>query len=299
MSIDAPMTVGAFIVGLAVGLTGMGGGALMTPALVLLFRVQPLAAVSSDLLASLVMRPLGGAIHVRRHTVHWDLVLWLCVGSVPCAFLGALLLHALGRSREVQTLVQVLLGVTLVVAAAGLVVREVAARRRRQDEGAGGPAAPVRPRRLATVAVGALGGVMVGLTSVGSGTLIVVLLLALHPTLRTRDVVGTDLVQAVPLVGSAALGHLLFGSVQLAVTTSLIIGGVSGVIVGAQISSQAQGRVIRPVLVVALAASGLKLLSVGTVALAVVLGLLAVTALGVLALSGVRGTPEAELTRAS
>jgi uncharacterized protein len=299
MSFDAPVMLGAFIVGIAVGLTGMGGGALMTPVLVLLFRVQPLAAVSSDLVASFVMKPLGGAIHLRRGTVHWDMVGWLCLGSVPCAFLGAVLLHALGRGQAIQNLIQVLLGLTLLVAAAALAVREAITRRRGHDEQSrlGRPA--IRPRRLATVAVGALGGLIVGLTSVGSGTLIVVLLLWLYPGMRTRDIVGTDLVQAIPLVGSAALGHLLLGNVQLGLTSSLVIGSVPGVVLGAQISSQAGGRVIRPVLVLVLLASGLKLLGVGTVTLGVILLAVAVVALGGAAVARLRALGGAVSTRAS
>jgi len=89
MTIDVPIAIGAFIVGIAVGLTGMGGGALMTPVLVILFRVQPLAAVSSDRVASFVMKPFGSAVHLRRGTVQWGLVAWLCFGSVPAAFLSA------------------------------------------------------------------------------------------------------------------------------------------------------------------------------------------------------------------
>ncbi|HWF58103.1 MAG TPA: sulfite exporter TauE/SafE family protein [Candidatus Dormibacteraeota bacterium] len=300
MSLDVAVVLGAFIVGIAVGLTGMGGGALMTPVLVILFRVQPLAAVSSDLVASFLMKPFGGAIHLRRGTVHWDLVGWLCLGSVPLAFLGALLLHVLGTGRGIQNLIQVLLGLTLLIAAAALAIREVLIRRRRQDDELGDlDRSAIRPRRLATVAVGALGGLIVGVTSVGSGTLIVVLLLWLYPAMRTRDIVGTDLVQAIPLVGSAALGHLLFGNVQLGLTSSLVIGSVPGVILGAQISSRAGGRVIRPVLALVLLASGLKLLAVGTATLGVVVLGAALLVLGSAAVGRARALSAAVASRAS
>ncbi len=299
MSFDLPVVLGAFIVGIAVGLTGMGGGALMTPVLVLLFRVQPLAAVSSDLVASFVMKPLGGAIHLRRRTVHWDLVRWLCLGSVPSAFMGAVAIHALGRSHGVQNLVQVMLGCALVLAAAGLGFRELIIRRRRDEETADGPAPIIRARPAATVAVGVAGGFIVGLTSVGSGTLIVVLLLMLYPRMSTRDIVGTDLVQAIPLVGAAALGHLLFGSVQFGLTSSLVLGSVPGVVLGASISSRARNRLIRPALVVVLVASGLKLLEVSTAAVGVTVLALAVAWLVAVASSRAQGSRRADVRRAA
>jgi uncharacterized protein len=158
---------------------------------------------------------------------------------------------------------------------------------------------PPTPRRVATVDVGALGGLIVGVTSVGSGTLIVVLLLGLYPAMRTRDIVGTDLIQAIPLVGSAALGHVLFGNVQLGLTTSLVLGSVPGVVLGAQISSRARGRLIRPVLVFALVASGLKLLSVATATLAIILLLVAAVGLGAAATAKVRALRGTALSRAA
>src|SRR5689334_21647964 len=120
---DPVLALAGFGVGVVVGLTGMGGGALMTPILELVFGVPPLAAVSSDLAASAVMKPFGGFVHARRGTVNWSLVRWLCVGSVPAAFLGVLLTRLLGQAHEVQQAVQDALAVALVVAAVGLVVK--------------------------------------------------------------------------------------------------------------------------------------------------------------------------------
>src|SRR5512132_2246994 len=120
---DLVLTLASFGVGIIVGLTGMGGGALMTPILVLLFGVPPLAAVSSDLAASAVMKPFGGWVHARRGTVNWSLVRWLCVGSVPSAFLGVLLMRLLGDDAAVQSVVQTALAIALLLAAAGLVVK--------------------------------------------------------------------------------------------------------------------------------------------------------------------------------
>jgi uncharacterized membrane protein YfcA len=274
LEIDLYVALAGLLVGFVVGLTGMGGGALMTPVLVLLFGIQPLAAVSSDLVAAFIMKPVGGAVHARRGTVNLELVKWLCLGSVPAAFCGVLLLRALGDGEDLQNAVKTALGVALLVAAGTMVVKAMMhVRQRRLDKlvGLTGSAASdpgeIRVRRLPTVLVGVLGGVVVGMTSVGSGSLIIIALLVLYPRLRANQLVGTDLVQAVPLVGAAALGHLLFGDFQFGLTTSLLIGSIPGVYLGARVSSSAPGWIVRRALVLVLTASALKLLGVSTVAL--------------------------------
>src|ERR687896_2179788 len=123
MSLDALLAIAAFAIGIVVGLTGMGGGALMTPVLVLFFNIPPLTAVSSDLVASAIMKPVGSFVHLRRGTVHLGLVKWLCIGSIPGAFSGVLLARALGRGEEVQHFIRMALGAALLLAAAGLIVR--------------------------------------------------------------------------------------------------------------------------------------------------------------------------------
>jgi uncharacterized membrane protein YfcA len=264
------LAVTAFGIGIVVGLTGMGGGALMTPVLVLLFGIHPLAAVSSDLVASAVMKPVGSLVHWRRGTVNVSLVRWLCLGSVPAAFSGVLLARLLGNSDRIQNAIQIALGVALLTAAAGLAVRGYLrlVERARVSDGrleplpSGRPEIRVRP--LATVIVGIAGGLVVGMTSVGSGSLIIIALMALYPGLLANQLVGTDLVQAVPLVMSAALGHLLFGDFQLDVTTALLAGSIPGVWLGARLSSRAPGGLIRRVLAFVLLASALKLLGVST-----------------------------------
>ena len=280
MGLDLTIVLAGLIVGFVVGLTGMGGGALMTPVLVLFFNVTPLAAVSSDLVAAAVMKPVGSLVHMRHGTIHWGLVRWLMAGSVPSAFAGVLVLRALGDGEQVQTVVRTALGVALLLAAGGLVVkaylsmvataREEAAKARGEQvpEPADGPVV-VRP--LPTLLVGAAGGLVVGMTSVGSGSLIIIALLALYPTLRANTLVGTDLVQAVPLVASAALGHVLFGDFKLDLTTSLLVGSVPGVWLGAQLSARAAAGLIRRALALVLLASALKLLGVPTVPLGVLL----------------------------
>jgi uncharacterized membrane protein YfcA len=256
----------------------------MTPILVLLFRVQPLAAVSSDLVASLVMKPFGGAVHLTRGTVHRRMVLFLMLGSVPAAFAGVLLIRVLSRGHQLQSVVQVALGAALILAAAAvalkLIITLVQLARGYQQSPL--DARDVRVRPVPTILVGALGGLLVGMTSVGSGSVIIVLLLYLYPRLKTSQLVGTDLVQAVPLVGAAALSHLLFGDFKLGLTLSLIIGGVPGVLMGARISSSASSRWLRPAIAVVLLASGLKLVQVGNLQLGIIL-------LGVLLLMPVAG----------
>jgi uncharacterized protein len=261
VEIDFPLSLAGLVVGMTVGLTGMGGGALMTPLLVLVFKVEPLAAVSSDLVASFVMKPIGGGVHLRRGTVNLRLAGWLCMGSVPAAFAGVLLVKALGDGDGLQDAVQVMLGAALLLAAS-MVVAKAVVQRRRADAHGDDAVADIEVRPLLTVGVGLLGGLIVGMTSVGSGSLMIVLLLMLYPKLTTKSLVGTDLVQAIPLVGSAALGHLLFGDFRLDVAAWLLVGAIPGVYIGARLSAVAPDRVIRPVLCVVLAATGLKLLDV-------------------------------------
>jgi uncharacterized protein len=264
------ITLAGLLVGVVVGLTGMGGGALMTPVLVIFFGIQPLAAVSSDLVASLFMKPVGAAVHIRRRTVNWELVKWLVIGSVPFAFAGVFVLNWLGGA-DVQNTVKVALGYALLLAATGLVWRTYLNLRDHARKVAGdlvptsAPVVHVRP--VPTVIVGAVGGLIVGMTSVGSGSLIIIALLMLYPVLRANQLVGTDLVQAVPLVAAAALGHVLYGDFQLGLTVSLIVGAIPGVYVGARLSAQAPGGIVRRALAVVLVASGLKLVGVPTVTL--------------------------------
>lgn len=253
MHLDPSVALAGLGVGFVVGLTGMGGGALMTPVLVLLFGIQPLAAVSSDLVAAVVMKPVGGGVHLRRGTVRLDLVKWLALGSVPAAFAGVLVLRAIGAAR-VQDRLQVLLGIVLLVAAGAMIARWFLQSRRAPSS------ETVRVRALPTVLVGVVGGLVVGMTSVGSGSLMIVALMILYPALSTRELVGTDLVQAIPLVLSAALGHVLFGHLDVGLTGALLLGSIPGVYAGARLSSRAPDAIVRPALATVLLASALKLL---------------------------------------
>jgi uncharacterized protein len=269
MHVDPFIVLGSAIIGFLVGMTGAGGGALMTPMLILLFGVQPAAAISSDLVAAVVMRPIGASVHLRKGSVNRRLVGWMVLGSVPMAFLGAYLLHLFGNAKQAQDNVELVLGIALLVGACAMVLRYVLdvrgghLRSRMIHE--------IVARPLPTVLIGMLGGVVVGMTSVGSGSLMIVLLLFLYPTLGAKQLVGTDLTQAVPLTAAAALGALAFGHVQFGVTASLIIGSVPAVLIGSLVSSSVPDRYIRPVITFVIFASGLKYVGLGTTALGWVL----------------------------
>ena len=270
MGIDVYVVIGSAVVGLLVGLTGAGGGALMTPMLILLFSVKPAAAISSDLVAAVVMRPVGAAVHLRKGTVNLRLVGWMTAGSVPMAFLGAYLLHLLGNGQADQLNVERALGAALLVGAGAMVFRWFLDRRSALERSAEVRQVTVRP--VPTVLIGMVGGLIVGMTSVGSGSLMIVLLLFAYPLISAKRLVGTDLTQAVPLTAAAALGALAFGHVEFGVTASVVIGSVPAVLVGSLLSSRAPDRYIRPVITFVIFASGLKYAGVGTTALGWTLG---------------------------
>ena len=276
---DPGIAAAGLVVGIVVGLTGMGGGALMTPILVFFFGVSPLAAVSSDVVASLFMKPIGGVVHLRRGTVHLGLVKWLCVGSVPGAFVGVLLLRFLGEGGDLQGMLLTALGGVLVLASLAMAAKAYLRLRERERRRTRGRAeaservlTTVPVNRVATALVGAGGGLIVGMTSVGAGSLMIVSLLLLYPSIRAGQLVGTDLVQAVPLVASASLGHVLFGDFAFALTASVLVGAIPGVWLGARVSSRSPGSLVRRALTVILLASGAKLLGASTSVVLVIVG---------------------------
>jgi uncharacterized membrane protein YfcA len=286
MHLNLYIVLGSAVVGLLVGLTGAGGGALMTPMLILLFGVTPSSAISSDLVAAVLMRPFGAAVHLRKGTVNMRLVGWMVLGSVPMAFVGAYLLRVLGDSKADQKNVELALGAALLVGAFAMVLRYMLDRRAGQQRL--GTVSEIAVRPLPTIAIGAVGGLIVGLTSVGSGSLMIVLLLFVYPYIGAKQLVGTDLTQAVPLTAAAALGALVFGHVVFGVTASIVLGSVPAVLVGSYFSSRAQDRYIRPIITFVIFASGLKYVGLGTTALGVVL---AVVAAAGIAFWLVRGQP--------
>jgi uncharacterized membrane protein YfcA len=292
---DPAIALAGALVGLMVGLTGMGGGALLTPILVMFFGIDPLTAVSSDLVAAVVMKPVGGAVHLRRGTVNLGMVRWLVAGSIPTAFLSVVVLTRIADPDAIDEIVRQLVGAALLLASVALLLKGVFSGRRATVD-----ATSVQIHPFLTLAIGVFGGAMVGLTSVGSGSLMMVLMLLVYPQLTSAQLIGTDLVQAVALVGSAAVAHLIFGDVQLGLTGSLLVGAIPAVWLGAHISSRAPDRFIRPILPVILIASGMKMLGVPTTATAgVAIGLIVLTALSRRGTaSGNGGTPDGPETPA-
>jgi hypothetical protein len=215
------------------------------------------------------MRPVGAIVHMTKKTVNYSLVGWMVLGSVPAALAGAYVLHLLGNSTGAEDNIEIFLGVALLLGAFAMVLRY--GLDRRSGHSRQGLIGQVVVRPLPTVAIGLLGGFVVGMTSVGSGSLMIVLLLFMYPVIGANQLVGTDLTQAVPLTLAAALGALAFGHVEFSVTTSIVIGSVPAVLVGSLISSRAPDRYIRPVITFVVLASGLKYVGVGATALGWVL----------------------------
>lgn len=297
MHIDPYLALGGLIVGTVVGMTGMGGGALMTPMLIIFFGVAPSTAISSDLLAAMFMKPVGGLVHLHRRAVNLRVVGFLALGSVPAAFLGAWLLSALHAGEHAEEKIQMVLGIALLIGAASMALRAYLGRYR-EGELEGREAKPMLVRPALTVLIGVVGGVMVGLTSVGSGSLIMVMLLAAYPMARARGLVGTDIVQAIPLTMAAALGQLVFGHIEFSLTLAILVGGIPGVVIGSLLAHRAPEHILRPAIGIVLLASGLKYVGVPPYALGFVIGAVVLVALGAGYL--VRSVdPEVEVERSS
>jgi uncharacterized membrane protein YfcA len=273
----------------------MGGGALMTPVLILFFGIDPVTAVSSDLIVSLFMKPVGAVVHLRRGTVNLGLVKWLVIGSVPAAIAGVFIITSIGDGEAVENFIKAALGIALLLSVATMLGKAlVSLRQHYRDQAAGivpkdgSSVLDIRPKPVPTIVIGVLGGVVVGMTSVGSGSLIIVGLLLVYPALRAGGLVGTDLVQAVPLVGAAALTYVLLGEFHAEVTFALLLGALPGVYLGARVSSRGQAGIVRRALVLVLLASGLKLVGVSPVGVGV--AALAVVVVGPIVWAVVRST---------
>lgn len=263
--IDFALSLGGFIAGIIVGLTGMGGAALVTPMLVLLFGINPAAAVSSDVVASAFMKPVGAYVHIRAHTVHWGLVRWLSAGSIPGVLLGTVVFAKVLTTDDASATIKTWIGWVLLLAVGAMVVKVFVGRRAtglREQITSYGTEMPIKP--VPTVLLGLFVGILVGMTSVGSGSLIVTTLLLLYPLLRPSILVGTDLTQAVPMLIAGAIAHAGFGDISWVVVVSLLIGQIPGVWIGARMSSRYDGHALRWLLMVILSATALKLLGVSS-----------------------------------
>jgi uncharacterized membrane protein YfcA len=250
----------AFGVGIVVGLTGMGGGALMTPALIFL-GINPAAAVANDLVAAGINKSIGAGVHWRKGSPNFKLAGYLIAGSVPFAFAGGFIVHEVGNKGAQTSFLMNAIGWALLLAAASYSLRILLQMRLVRGDNTW-THEDIRVRPVPTVLVGAVGGLLVGITSVGSGSLIMVALLLLYPRMIAVRLVGTDLVQAVPLVIAAAVGHVINNGVDPAILVPLIVGGTPGTFLGARMAGWVSQSIIRNGIVVVLTLTGLKMLGV-------------------------------------
>jgi hypothetical protein len=255
-AINPLYSLSGFFVGALVGCTGVGGGSIMTPLLVLLFGIHPATAVGTDLLYAGITKSGGTIVHSLNHTVDWRITLLLAAGSLPAAALTLLALSEFGGdSDRTNAVISIALGYALLLTALTLavpkrVLRRTAGRLRELPE---------RQTMALTCVFGALVGVLVTISSVGAGAIGVPVLLLLYPRVPTARIVGTDIAHAVPLALFAGLGHAFRGSVDWMMLISLLIGSLPGIALGGQIAAFAPDRVLRTVLAGALFVVGAKL----------------------------------------
>lgn len=241
-------TFTGFLVGFIVGMTGVGGGSLMTPLLVLVFGVAPATAVGTDLLYASLTKLCGSWAHDRRGTVDWKVVKLLALGSLPAALLSIWLLKTMALDeKHTKTLITSVLSVALVLTALALLFKPYLQKLGRRPDGA---IFELHARHLpgATILTGAVLGTLVTLSSVGAGALGVVVLLFLYPRVPTARIVGTDIAHAVPLTLVAGLGHAALGTVDYGLLGSLLLGSVPGIYLGSHIGVKIPERVLRPML---------------------------------------------------
>ncbi len=256
-SIDPLYSLAGVLVGLLVGLTGVGGGSLMTPILVLFFGFHPATAVGTDLLYASATKTAGSAVHGARGSVDWGVVLRLGMGSVPAALITlAALRYAHARPQDLGSFISVALGGVLVLTGVAILFRSrIVARLAPSFERVG-------ERRIArlTVLLGAVLGTLVSLTSIGAGALGMTALLVLYPRLPVVRLVGSDIAHAVPLTLIAGIGHWTMGDVDGHLLLSLLVGSLPGIFIGSLVATRVSERVLVPVLAATLVIVGGKLL---------------------------------------
>ena len=256
---DPKLSLAGFLIGVLVGMTGMGGGSLMTPMLVFVFGFKPTVAIGTDILHGAVFKSFGAGRHRQLGTVHAHLTLWMLLGSAPFSLLGvalsAWLQHRYGEGFEDTA--GFILGLALIAGGIGFAVKTFVAGRAKSDA----PFLMTRRDRQIAVATGAFGGFIVGLTSVGSGTFFGLVMLLVFP-LTAAKVVGTDLFHAAALLWVAGAGHLVAGNVDLGAMGALLVGSIPGVLLGSQVSVNLPDRILRLALATTLMLAGLKLTEV-------------------------------------
>jgi uncharacterized membrane protein YfcA len=253
---DPAIIVFGLGIGVLVGMTGMGGGSLMTPLLILIFGIQPTTAIGTDIFYSAVTKTVGGWRHFRMKTVNMELVKWLSFGSVPAAVLGVAIVSVLqdhiGEDR-LDSLVYAVLGGTLLMVGVitltrALILRDLVVERDRFEV--------ERRHKVAAIVIGATTGFVIGITSAGSGTVIAILLIAVY-RLAPKRVVGTDVFHAAILLWAAGIAHWVGGNVDFTLAANILIGSIPGVVIGAALSDRAPQGFIRTALGLVLVGSGI------------------------------------------
>jgi uncharacterized membrane protein YfcA len=253
-------TFSGFIVGFVVGVTGVGGGSLMTPVLVLIFGIAPATAVGTDLLYASLTKMGGSWVHGRRGTVDWKVVKLLAMGSLPAALLSMALLHYLALDeKHLKSLITSVLSVALLLTAAALLFKPYLVKLGRRPDGV---MFELHAHHLtgATIFTGAILGVLVTISSVGAGALGVVVLLFLYPRAPMAKIVGTDIAHAVPLTLIAGLGHAALGTVNYGLLGSLLLGSLPGIYLGSHLGIKIPDHILRPILATMLTTIGIKLM---------------------------------------
>jgi uncharacterized membrane protein YfcA len=253
---DPAIIVFGLGIGVLVGMTGMGGGSLMTPLLILIFGIQPTTAIGTDIFYSAVTKTVGGWRHFRMKTVNMELVKWLSFGSVPAAVLGVALVSVLEKhvgEDRLDSLVYAVLGGTLLMVGIitltrALILRNLVEERDRFEV--------ERRHKVAAVLIGATTGFVIGITSAGSGTVIAILLIAVY-RLAPKKVVGTDVFHAAILLWAAGIAHWIGGNVDFVLAANILIGSIPGVVIGASLSDRAPQGFIRTALGLVLVGSGI------------------------------------------
>lgn len=248
-----------FAVGVIIGLTGVGGGSLMTPLLVLMFGIHPKTAVGTDLLYAAITKIFGTAMHHAGKTVDWRMVAWLAAGSVPATVVTLLLLsHGLNAGQDYAGTINFVLGLVLLLTAASILARQQILRFTEHAFGVmEGPRVAIW-----TVICGAILGVLVSLSSAGAGAIGVTMLLVLYPREKLVRIIGSDIAHSVPLALVAGAGHWLLGDVDLALLGQLLTGSIPGILIGSWLAPRTSELGLRSVLAAVLAAVGLRLLHV-------------------------------------
>lgn len=251
--------VSGFAVGLLVGMTGVGGGSLMTPLLTLMFGVSPSIAVGTDLAFASLTKGVGTLTHRMRGTVRWPIVRRLCIGALPAALLASLALKQFGvLDKEIGQVIRYVIAISVMLTVVALLFKRkmlawINARPERQLQGGALTAA--------TIASGALLGTLVTISSIGAGAIGATLLVMLYPRLTAAEVAGTDIAYAVPLTAIAAVGHWWLGSINWELLLTLLVGSVPGITLGAYAARAVPERVLRGLLAFTLVSVAAKLIS--------------------------------------